>query len=278
MKLTLTFFLSIILSLCNGQDSIVFNLGGSFVTIYKDGHSKRIPSLGSNTNGKYLTNNGTSFQWQTIAGGGDMLKTDNLSGLSNYTTARSNLGLIIGTNVLAPNGSASSLTSFPTLNQNTTGSAAILTTPRNINGVAFDGSANITAYTFSVNVQALTSSPADGATIFIGQLPKAPVTTSGQGGKIFVRQSCTIRIAEIYTYSGTSGTNEAWVFSIRKNNTTDTQIASVSLATNERIFSNTGLSISMSAGDYFEVKAVNPTWGTNPLTTIIGGYVMISIP
>lgn len=33
---------------------------------------------------------------------------------------------------------------FPTLNQNTTGSAATLTTPRNINGVAFDGSANIT--------------------------------------------------------------------------------------------------------------------------------------
>lgn len=33
---------------------------------------------------------------------------------------------------------------FPTLNQSTTGSAATLTTPRNINGVAFDGSANIT--------------------------------------------------------------------------------------------------------------------------------------
>ena len=30
-----------------------------------------------------------------------------------------------------------------TLNQNTTGSAATLTTPRNIHGVAFDGSANI---------------------------------------------------------------------------------------------------------------------------------------
>ena len=33
---------------------------------------------------------------------------------------------------------------IPTLNQNTTGSAATLTTARNINGVAFDGSANIT--------------------------------------------------------------------------------------------------------------------------------------
>lgn len=33
---------------------------------------------------------------------------------------------------------------IPTLNQNTTGSAATLTTPRNINGVAFNGSADIT--------------------------------------------------------------------------------------------------------------------------------------
>ena len=51
----------------------------------------------------------------------------------------------------APNGSAGSPTfraivaaDIPTLNQNTTGSAATLTTPRAINGVNFDGSAGIT--------------------------------------------------------------------------------------------------------------------------------------
>lgn len=35
------------------------------------------------------------------AGTGDMLKSENLSGLANYTTARSNMGLTIGTNVQA---------------------------------------------------------------------------------------------------------------------------------------------------------------------------------
>ena len=35
------------------------------------------------------------------SGSGDMLKSENLSGLSNYTTARSNLGLTIGTHVQA---------------------------------------------------------------------------------------------------------------------------------------------------------------------------------
>jgi hypothetical protein len=57
---------------------------------------------------------------------------------------RTAAGLVIGTHVLAPNGSAAALTGFPTLNQNTTGSAATLTTPRAINGVNFDGSAAIT--------------------------------------------------------------------------------------------------------------------------------------
>jgi hypothetical protein len=51
---------------------------------------------------------------------------------------------VAGTHYLAPNGSAAGLTSFPTLNQSTTGSAATLTTPRTINGISFNGSANIT--------------------------------------------------------------------------------------------------------------------------------------
>ena len=61
--------------------------------------------------------------------------------------------MVIGTDVLAPTGSAASLTSFPTFNQNTTGSAATLTTGRTIaitgdlgyTSPSFDGSGNVTA-------------------------------------------------------------------------------------------------------------------------------------
>jgi len=135
--------------------------------------------------------------------------------------------------------------------------------------------ANTSAFLgYALHVQALTSSPADAQTIYFGQLPKAPVTTANVS-KVYIRKAGTITAANIYCYSGTAGTNEAWPISIRLNNTTDTQIASVASATNERVWSNTGLSIAVAVGDYIEIKAVNPTWVTNPLTTIFGGYIYI---
>jgi hypothetical protein len=55
--------------------------------------------------GKYLTTNGTTSSWTTVApgggGSGDLLSTNNLSDLTNFATARSNLGLVIGTHVQA---------------------------------------------------------------------------------------------------------------------------------------------------------------------------------
>jgi cytolysin (calcineurin-like family phosphatase) len=64
------------------------------------------------------------------------------TGATTASAARTNLGLVIGTDVqaplvagtnyLAPTGSAASLTNFPTFNQNTTGNAATATTAGNI--------------------------------------------------------------------------------------------------------------------------------------------------
>jgi hypothetical protein len=127
---------------------------------------------------------------------------------------------------------------------------------------------------YAINVQALTSSPTDGATVYFGMLPKAPTTTANIS-KIYIRKDGTIKIAEIYTYSGTAGSNEAWSLYIRLNNTADYLIATVSAATNERVFSNTSLSIAVAAGNYIQIKGIQPTWGTNPATTIYGGYIYI---
>jgi hypothetical protein len=133
------------------------------------------------------------------------------------------------------------------------------------------GGGNIAEYT--IMVQALTSSPADGGTVYFGMLPKT-VTTSANISKVHVRKAGTIKIANIYCYSGTAGTGEAWSLYIRKNNTTDYLIQTLSVAASERVFTNSSLSIPMVAGDYFEIKSVYPTFATNPLTTIYSGYVL----
>lgn len=127
---------------------------------------------------------------------------------------------------------------------------------------------------YAINVQALTSSPSDGATVYFGMLPKAPVTTGGNS-KIYIRKAGAIKIAEIYCYSGTAGSNEAWSLYVRKNNTTDYLIATLSVATSERVFSNSALSIDVAVGDYIEIKGIQPGWVTNPATTIYGGYLYI---
>lgn len=127
---------------------------------------------------------------------------------------------------------------------------------------------------YTIKVQALTSSPVDGATVYFGMLPKAPVTVAATS-KIYIRKAGTIKIAEIYCYSGTAGTAEAWSLYIRNNNTTDTLIQTLSIATNERVFTNSTLSIPVAVGDYIEIKGVQPVWATNPLTTIYGGYIYI---
>ena len=127
---------------------------------------------------------------------------------------------------------------------------------------------------YTLPVQALTSSPADGVTVYFGQLPKAPVTVAATS-KVRVPKSGTIKRVFVYCYSGTAGTAEAWSLYVRLNNLTDTLIKTLSVSQAERIFDNDALNIAVVAGDYIEIKGVQPAWATNPLTTVYGGYVYV---
>jgi hypothetical protein len=132
----------------------------------------------------------------------------------------------------------------------------------------------LTAAGYAINVQALTSSPADTTPFYFGTKPAAITTTAGQN-KIYIRRAGTLRIAEIYTYAGTAGTGENVSMYVRVNNTTDYLIQTVGLAANERVFTNAAMNITLNVGDYIEIKCIPPAWATNPLTFIVGGYVYI---
>ena len=127
---------------------------------------------------------------------------------------------------------------------------------------------------YAINVQALTSSPADTTPFYFGTKPAAITTTAGQN-KIYIRKPGTLKIAEIYTYAGTAGTAEAVSMYVRANNVTDYLISTLSVSANERVFTNSALLIPLAAGDYVEMKCIPPIWATNPLTFIIGGYIYI---
>lgn len=117
--------------------------------------------------------------------------------------------------------------------------------------------------------------PTDAQTLYFSTQPTVPIGTVGRR-RTYFRRSWTVVAAEFGSYSvTTAGSNEDWSLYFRLNNTTDTLIETVASSSNQRNFTNSSLNISVVAGDWFEMKLVNPTWSTDPGTTAIGGYLVL---
>jgi hypothetical protein len=156
------------------NDSIVFILSESNrVTIYRDGHGKRLPPYTTNTNGKVLGVTGGVLTWvnQSVGSSYDgdpstitqdathrfatdaekttwNAKQDALGGDDNYVTdaEKTKLSNLSGTN-----------TGDQTTVSGNAGTATTLQTARKINGVDFNGSLDITVDNDLLSYQALGS-------------------------------------------------------------------------------------------------------------------------
>ena len=110
--------------------------------------------------------------------------------------------------------------------------------------------------------------------MYWGGFPVAPSTTADRW-RIYIPKAGTIKAAYVFSYAGTAGTNENWSTYIRKNNSADTLIQTLGANTNARVWSNTSLSVSVVAGDYIEIKEIQPTWATNPATVTRNAVIYI---
>lgn len=121
----------------------------------------------------------------------------------------------------------------------------------------------------------LQASPVDAQTVYVGLSARAPSASKNQSF-VYMPRDGVITGAFLNVYAaGTAGSNEAWSAYIRYNDTSDTLIETVSASTAQRDFNNSGLSLAVQAGLPIELKFVNPTWGTNPTSVQISGWVML---
>jgi hypothetical protein len=116
--------------------------------------------------------------------------------------------------------------------------------------------------------------PVDSATYYFGSIVKV-WSTVALYAPVYVPKAGNIKVAYVTWHGGTAGSNENISLYLRLNNTTDTLIQTVGNANGTKLFSNVALNIAVVQGDYFEIKAVCPAWGTNPAAVSLGGQVYI---
>lgn len=127
---------------------------------------------------------------------------------------------------------------------------------------------------YALFVQSPEFDPADSTTYYFGALPIAPATT-GAERRLHVPRAGTITRVDVTSYAKTAGSNESVSLYVRKNDTSDTLVATVSTSANLRYFQASGLSIAVAAGDYIEIKLVCPAWATNPLGVYFAGNAFV---
>lgn len=104
----------------------------------------------------------------------------------------------------------------------------------------------------------------DSQTEYWGSMPATVPSTTADNTRIYIPKAGIISAAQVNAQSGTAGSNEGWSMYIRLNNTTDYLIQTLATNTAQRLWSNYAMSIQVYAGDYIEIKEVQPAWGTNP--------------
>ena len=120
-------------------------------------------------------------------------------------------------------------------------------------------------------LQANQHTPTVLTTMFIGDKALQP-GANDVSRRIYVSGKRRLKGIDLNTRSNTAGTNEAWDFYIRVNDTTDYLISSVAISNQSRRWVNMALDINFEDGDFYTIKSTTPNWGTAPTGVSYSGY------
>ena len=134
---------------------------------------------------------------------------------------------------------------------------------------------NCTGQFYTLFTANAAGNPADNQTTYTG-LQGAMSTTAAINTMRFPTAGVVTDIYIEIAVAGILGTTEQATISFRLNNTTDTQITAVAQYDAARqVYTLTGQSIVVAAGDYYQIKAVQPTWSTNPTQVVVSSVVLV---
>jgi len=123
-------------------------------------------------------------------------------------------------------------------------------------------------------VNTLNGNPADSTTYYFAQSVSLITNTAATAKNVqfYIPFSCTLTKVYGSFNTSTGGSSENITIFVRVNNTTNTNVTTTFKLVNSGVtvnqFSNSGLSISLNAGDYISIGMTTPAWATNPLSVV----------
>jgi hypothetical protein len=134
----------------------------------------------------------------------------------------------------------------------------------NWTSAAPSGSGGYSMYINTAN--GVASSPADATTYYLFNGPFAAFSVSNGNTRIYISKAGTLTaVYGTILVTGVLGSAGLSTVSVRLNDTSDTTVTStLSMTSATNNFSNSGLSLSLSAGDFIDITVATPTWATNP--------------